>query len=191
MKKQQFITPIAEARWSYLLTARKQYDETKPPAFSTELLMPSASKEAQTFLKEMQEQFDKLHGLKAKRSQYAFPWGPDKEQGAALTVVKFKQAEMVNKTTGETFGAPKVVDANNNPWDGRSIGNGSKLRIKFDIYDWNRSAGCGISFQPKAVQVVELIEYEREGDGDGFDVVPGGFAVGAESDPFAGAEPLF
>ena len=89
MKKQQFITPIAEARWSYLLTARKQYYETKPPAFSTELLMPSASKEVQTFLKEMQEQFDKLHGLKAKRSQYAFPWGPDKEQGAALTVVKF------------------------------------------------------------------------------------------------------
>jgi hypothetical protein len=190
MKKQQFTSPIAECRWAYLISPRKQFDETKPPAYSTELLMPSASKEVQTFLKEMQEQFVQLHGVK-KRNQYALPWSPDKEQGDAVTVVKFKQTQFTNKTTGEPFGAPKIVDASNNPWDGRSIGNGSKLRIKFDIYDWNGSGGCGMSFQPKAVQVVELVEYGRDGDGDGFDVVPGGFAVGIESDPFAGQEPLF
>jgi urease beta subunit len=48
--------------------------------------------------------------------------------------------------------------------------------VGFDIYAWKAPSGVGMSFQPRAAQVVELVEYVgAKSAEDVFDVVPGGF----------------
>lgn len=179
MARQSFQAPLGTVRWCHLITARKQYDETKPPAFSTELLLPAAEASTEKFIKAMEAYFIEQHGAKAKRSQYAFPWGPDKEQGDAITVVKFKQAQFTDKNTGEAKPGPRIIDSQCNPWDGSIIGNGSKLLLKFQIYAWEGAAGCGLSLQPTAAQVVEFVPYERADDADAFAPVAGGYVAAA------------
>ena len=181
MARTTFQAPLAPVRWCHLITARKQYDETKPPAFSTELLLPSKEPSTAKFIKEMEAYFIEQHGAKAKRSQYAFPWGPDKEQADALTVVKFKRTQFVDKTTGDPQPGPRIIDSQCNPWDGSLIGNGSKLLIKFDVYAWEGAAGCGLTFQPLAAQVVEFVPYERSDAADSFAPVEGGYVAAAAS----------
>lgn len=181
MAKQTFQAPLGTVRWCHLITARKQYDETKPPAFSTELLLPSAEPSTAKFIRQMEAYFIEQHGAKAKRSQYAFPWSPDKEQADALTVVKFKRQQFTDKTTGQPQPGPRIIDSQCNPWDGAIIGNGSKLLIKFDVYAWEGAAGCGLSFQPLAAQVVEFVPYERADAAESFEPVAGGYVAGAAS----------
>ena len=181
MARQSFQAPLGTVRWCHLITARKQYDETKPPAFSTELLLPTAETSTQKFLKQMEAYFVEQHGAKAKRSQYAFPWGPDKEQGEAITVVKFKQQQFTDKATGEPRPGPRIIDSQCNPWDGSIIGNGSKLLIKFQVYAWEGAAGCGLSFQPTAAQVVEFVPYQRADEAESFAPVAGGYIAATAS----------
>ena len=179
MAKATFQAPLGTVRWCHLVTARKQYDETKPLAFSTELLLSSAEPATKKFIKDMEAYFIEQHGAKAKRSQYAFPWGADKEQGDALTVVKFKRQQFTDKNTGDPQPGPRIIDSQCNPWDGSIIGNGSKLLIKFDVYAWEGAAGCGLSFQPLAAQVVDFVPYERADAAESFAPVAGGYVATA------------
>jgi hypothetical protein len=179
MAKTTFLAPLGTVRWCHLLTARKQYDETKPPAFSTELLLPNAEPATKKFIKDMEAYFIEQHGAKAKRSQYAFPWSADKDQPDAITVVKFKRTQFTDKVTGAPQAGPKIVDSQCNPWDGSIIGNGSKLLIKFDVYAWEGAAGCGLTFQPISAQVVEFMPYERPDDAASFAPVAGGYVAAA------------
>jgi hypothetical protein len=178
MAIQTFLAPLGTVRWCHLLNARK-YDDAKLPAFSVELVLPSSEPATQKFIKEMEAQFIEHHGAKAKRSQYAFPWGPDKEQGAALTVVKFKRTQFTDKTTGQPQPGPKIIDSQCNPWDGSIIGNGSKLLIKFMLRPWDGAGGCGIQLQPTSAQVVEFVPYERPDDAASFAPVAGGYVAAA------------
>jgi hypothetical protein len=45
--------------------------------------------------------------------------------------------------------------------------------VAFDIYDWEGENGCGMTFQPSAVQVVEFVPYEQVDPTDGFEEVEG------------------
>ena len=45
--------------------------------------------------------------------------------------------------------------------------------VAFDIYDWEGENGCGMTFQPRAVQVVEFVPYEQVDPTDGFEEVDG------------------
>ena len=64
-------------------------------------------------------------------------------------------------------------------WDGAAIGNGSKVIVAFDIYDWDGENGCGMTFQPRAVQVVEFVPYEQVDPTAGFDELDGYSAASA------------
>lgn len=71
------------------------------------------------------------------------------------------------------------MDSRKQPWDGSAIGNGSKLRIAYDIFSWSNVEGPGLTLIPTAVQVVEHVPYNPDGGADGFDEVPGGATAGA------------
>ena len=45
--------------------------------------------------------------------------------------------------------------------------------VAFDIYDWEGENGCGMTFQPSAVQVVEFVPYEQVDPTDGIEAVEG------------------
>ena len=64
--------------------------------------------------------------------------------------------------------------------------------MAFDIYDWDGENGCGMTFQPRAVQVVEFVPYEQVDPTDGFeevedyttttDITAGDWTTGAADD---------
>lgn len=175
MAKETFKTPIGTARWAHLIQPRAQFDKTKPPAWSVELLLPATDKNTISFLSAMEDQLTALHGSKKKRSQYAFPFGEDKED-PTMMVVKFKIPQFTKKD-GTLSDGPRVVDAKKQPWNGEAIGNGSKIIVAFNVYSWESDTGCGMTFQPRAVQVVELVEYVAKDPAADFEEVEGGYSV--------------
>ena len=67
----------------------------------------------------------------------------------------------VNQGEGKVFGPPVTVDAEGNPWDTETpIGNGSKVKIRLDV--WEKKI---VTWH--ATKVLELEEYVADGDGLG------------------------
>ena len=50
-------TPLAEARWAYLVEPRAQMDPDKPLAWSVDLVMPAKDPKTIAFKKLLEEQF--------------------------------------------------------------------------------------------------------------------------------------
>ena len=168
MAKEIFRTPLADVRWAHLITPRPQLDRNKPMAWTADLLLPSGSEQTQSFLLAMEDQFIARHGSRKRRAEKGFPWKPDKEKPGEITVVRFKLPQF-QRRDGSLSEGPRIVDAKKQPWDGAAIGNGSRVIVAFDIYDWDGENGCGMTFQPRAVQVVEFVPYEQIDPTAGFD----------------------
>ena len=81
------------------------------------------------------------------------------EEGPAV-VIKRK----VNGPNGMVRKAPRLLDADKNDV-GVLVGNGSKVRVQYQEYDWtyNNKSGKGLDLQ--AVQIIDLVPY-KAGDGD-------------------------
>ena len=60
----------------------------------------------------------------------------------------------------------RVVDANKSPLDGGSIGNGSKGNVIVWQYEYSFAGRKGIGNSLTAVQVTDLVKYERTPDVD-------------------------
>ena len=72
---------------------------------------------------------------------------------------RFKLPQFTFKD-GNTSEGPTVFDKDGNLWNQKElIGNGSKMRIGYDIYAWgaDSTTGAGLTLQPRAAQVVEWL----------------------------------
>ena len=97
--------------------------------------------------------------------------------------VTFKRKVRNNK--GNLNRQPNVVDANKRLITETMIGNGSKVNVLYEPFEWNFGGKSGVSADLRAVQVTELVPYTTEED-DAFDVVPDGFTSDeAEDIPFS------
>ena len=163
-----FFSPVAPARWCFLIAARPQLDESKPKAWTVELVLSDDNPKHQAFLLMLKQRFTDVHGTVKKHSDKGQPWKPDKAD-PTKTVVKFKTLEFVREDGSKAAG-PQIIDSKRQPWDGSGIGNGSELIIKFELSAWDRKQeGCGLSLHPKAVQVVQFVPREEEDATDGFE----------------------
>lgn len=181
-KAKTLYSPLAEARWAHLVTPRAQMDESKPPAWSVDLVLPANDPKTIAFHKALEDAFIAEHGANKRRSDKGFPLKTDKND-PNLLVAKFKAQQLVRKD-GTTAPAPKIIDAKKQPWNGASIGNGSKLIVAFRIFPWTRPEGCGISLILKAAQVVEFVPYLEDDATDGFEEQAGGYTVPSFADEF-------
>lgn len=78
-------------------------------------------------------------------------------------VIKFKRKHTPPNKDGQPIeelgGPPSVVDKDKEPWDDTvSIGNGSKVKVAFTVYETKMGKGTRLD----AVQVLDLVEYETE-----------------------------
>ena len=97
--------------------------------------------------------------------------------------VTFKRKVRNNK--GNLNRQPNVVDANKRLITETMIGNGSKVNVLYEPFEWNFGGKTGVSADLRAVQVTELVPYTTEED-DAFDVIPDGFTSDeAEDIPFS------
>jgi hypothetical protein len=70
---------------------------------------------------------------------------------------------------GTKNSAPRVVDSKKTPISPDDlIGNGSKVNVAFDTYDYNVGGNQGVGSSLKAVQVIKLIEYSPSENLDEF-----------------------
>lgn len=91
----------------------------------------------------------------------------------------------VRNAKGNLNRQPNVVDANKRLVTDTMIGNGSKVNVLYEPFEWNFGGKTGVSADLRAVQVTELVPYSTEED-DAFDVVPDGFTSDeAEDIPFS------
>ena len=91
----------------------------------------------------------------------------------------------VRNAKGSLNRQPNVVDANKRLITETMIGNGSKVNVLYEPFEWNFGGKTGVSADLRAVQVTELEPYSTEED-DAFDVVPDGFTSDeAEDIPFS------
>ena len=151
-------TPIVEVRWCQLLgNARSnKFDPAKNPTWEIEIILENDNPEHVAWCESIEAQFEKLHEGEKKHTHW-LPIKADKEQPKKRQSCRFKLPEFTYKDGNKSEG-PVVYDAQGNHWPAEKlIGNGSKMRIGFDIYGWKAPTGAGMTLQPKGAQVIEWI----------------------------------
>jgi hypothetical protein len=154
-------TPAGIARYPHLNRPDTKFDDIG--VYSVNLEM--SEDDAAPFIEAVDGVFteflnEKKRELKKdKLKLHAFPW----ETNDGLVQLKLKVKAMGKDRAGETYSrAPKLFNAAGEIITD-NIGGGSKLKVAVVPYCWyTASLGAGITLQPKAVQVLELVTW---GDG--------------------------
>ena len=172
MATKTLTTPAGIARFPSLNRPDTKFSEVGVYKVNLEL----SAADAEPFIKQAEALFaefleDKKRELKKdKLKLHAAPW----EENDGLVQLKLKVPAMgKNKETGEEYSRkPTLFDAAGKEED-VNIGGGSKLKVAVVPYCWyTASLGAGITLQPKAVQVLDLVTWGDGGSAQayGFDV---------------------
>jgi hypothetical protein len=172
MANKTITTPAGIARFPSLNRPDTKFSEVGVYKVNLEL----SAEDAEPFIKQAEAIFaeflaDKKRELKKdKLKLHPAPW----EDNDGLVQLKLKVPAMgKNKETGEEYSRkPTLFDATGKEED-VNIGGGSKLKVAVVPYCWyTASLGAGITLQPKAVQVLDLVTWGDGGSASayGFDV---------------------
>jgi hypothetical protein len=172
MATKTITTPAGIARFPSLNRPDTKFSEVGVYKVNLEM----SSEDAEPFIKQIEALFaeflaDKKRELKKdKLKLHPAPW----EDNDGLVQLKLKvPAVGKNKETGEEYSRkPTLFDATGKEED-VNVGGGSKLKIAVVPYCWyTASLGAGITLQPKAVQVLDLVTWGNGGTAEayGFDV---------------------
>jgi hypothetical protein len=170
-------TPVGDAYWAKCLEPEEdRFDPDKPRSWSISWCGDQNDKPTISLMQLVEEEFARIHGEGAKPSKNAWPFREqtDKDgKATGLLEFRFKKNETTKK--GMTLMAPAVYDSHKNPWPANTlIGNGSKVKVAFSVWGWEDKFGKkGVSLSFEALQVLDLVPYERKDPGDAFGVENG------------------
>lgn len=147
--------------------ATKDYHYVEGTAYWAAVVAPNTTFEPQWKIdvcldEKARQQVEAIEGISIKNK--------DDERGDFISLKR-----NVEDRNGNKKPAPKVIDSQNNPWDDKLIGNGSRVVVKFHTYPYNYRGKSGVSSELDAVQVIDLVEYGNADDG--FKVRDGGYVV--------------
>ena len=180
-------TPVGDAYWAKCFEPEEdRFDEGKPRCWSISWAKDQGDKETLALMQKVVEEFIRIHGDGAKPSKNAWPFKEqnDKEgKATGLMEFRFKKNETTKK--GMVLQAPAVYDSHKNLWPaGELIGNGSKVKVAFSAWGWEDKFGKkGVSLSFEALQVLDLVAYERTAPADAFGV-ENGYVVDTPADSF-------
>jgi hypothetical protein len=187
MARQMLTTPVGDAYWAKCFEPEEdRFDEGKPRCWSISWAKDQGDKETLALMQTIEEEFARIHGDGAKPSKNAWPFKEqtDKEGNpTGLMEFRFKKNETTKK--GMVLQAPAVYDSHKNLWPaGELIGNGSKVKVAFSAWGWEDKFGKkGVSLSFEALQVLDLVAYERTAPADAFGV-ENGYVVATPADSF-------
>lgn len=170
-------TPVGQAYWAKCFEPEEdRFDEGKPRCWSISWAKDQSDKDTLALMEKIEEEFVRIHGDGAKPSKNAWPFREqnDKEGNpSGLMEFRFKKNETTKK--GMVLQAPAVYDSHKNLWPtGELIGNGSLVKVAFSAWGWEDKFGKkGISLSFEALQVLDLVAYERTAPADVFGVENG------------------
>lgn len=187
MARQMLTTPVGDAYWAKCFEPEEdRFDEGKPRSWSISWCGDQNDKATLALMQTIEEEFARLHGEGAKPSKNAWPFREqtDKDgKATGLMEFRFKKNETTKK--GQVLQAPAVYDSHKNLWpEGVLIGNGSKVKVAFSAWGWEDKFGKkGVSLSFEALQVLDLVPYERREPGEAFGV-ENGYVVDTPADSF-------
>ena len=158
MAKDLMRTPVVEVRWCKLLGEARanKFDPGKLPTWEIEILLDNNNPEHMAWVEEIESKYEELHGDAAKSAHWC-PIKPDKEQPRKRMSCRMKLKQFTFKDGNKSEG-PTVFNKEGGLWpETQLIGNGSKMRIGFEVWPWKSPSGAGMALQPKAAQVIEWI----------------------------------
>lgn len=181
MAREVQVSPRGEALWAKVLGEPVAFEDN-PRAWSVTLVLDPSDPETIAFTEKLEGIFTEFHGPSPKMSRNGWPFGEQTttdEKGRRVPTGKvefrFKRKEVTNR--GNTKQPPVVVDAKKNRWpEDKLIGNGSKVKVAFSAWPWDMAGAKGMSLELEMLQVLDLVEYERNVDPfdeeDGYEVPP-------------------
>jgi len=180
-------TPVGEGLWLHITEPDKKWT---PVAFKASLILDTEDAE---ILIEKLEPFYASKLAEMKESHPKKKWGryepweselDDDSKETGRTIFKFKQNAEIPTKSGEVFktkvvifdsgtktSPPKPVDLGT-----KKVANGSLIAISFEPYAYDNmtSTQVGVSLRLKAVQIIQMIEYNPGGSAS-FDTFEHGF----------------
>lgn len=193
MARALLTTPAGEGRWAKVFEPEEnRLDPTKPRTWGIELALPAESKECLALVQTIEGELARIHGAGAKVSDKGWPFKEDVDhetgQSTGKLLFRFKKNETTQR--GKTLSPPLVYDSRKNPWPADTlIGNGSTVKVAFSCWGWeNQIRQKGVSLWLDAVQVLDLVPYERVSAADAFGV-ENGYVVETPAAAFPAAEP--
>jgi hypothetical protein len=180
-------TPVGDAFWAKCFEPEEdRFDEGKPRCWSISWCGDQTDKETLALMQTIEAEFTRIHGDGAKPSKNAWPFREQNDRDGkptGLMEFRFKKNETTKK--GIVLQAPAVYDSHKNLWPaGELIGNGSKVKVAFTAWGWEDKFGKkGVSLSFEALQVLDLVPYERKAPADAFGV-ENGYVVDTPADSF-------
>lgn len=176
MNKQTITSPIGVAVYPRLTQPDTKFVEEG--VYKADIRVPL--KEAEPFMKKLADEYKAHTGKTPSKSDNSM-WVVDDEDNTVLFKMRVK-----NRTTkrGDLWDRkPKLFDSQLNPLVDVNPWGGSEMRVTCEIYAWSAGAKKGVSLQPQAVQIINLVEGgESDGGAFGFAATEGfvGAATGFE-----------
>jgi hypothetical protein len=219
LKLQRMTTPAGTAVWPWLNTPDTKF---KPEGeYRVGVSLPRSAPGVAEFMSTLEAAFDaaqtpvgnnQLLDVKGKIKRADVPWKDEldeKDQPTGNVVLNLKMRAKIQKKEGgvvvkEWDQRPDLFDAKLAPLDAQKVrvGGGSTVRVNFEVMPfYTKLVGAGISLRMRAVQILNLVEFQRGtgasygfGEEDGFAATeaPNSEAVPASAAPNStGAEPDF
>ncbi len=169
------VTPIGRCEWAKIIKPDKKWNSEG--TYSIDLILPEAEavpllEEARQAIAVEVERTKAEHPDKEINYSHTSPFKKFNDEGEPSYRIKFKQDAEVTPKGKEPYHVDiSVFDADGKEWDENvMIGNDSKVCISYRIYCWDVAVqgGIGITLKLRAVQVVNLVEYERDARSFGF-----------------------
>ena len=110
-------------------------------------------------------------------------WSIDEDdQGERTGTITFRcKVKNIRRKDGQIWDRkPKQYDTQNNVIN-EQVWGGTEYVVGAEVYPWTAGADKGISLQPVAVQIINLVGPSGDGDA-GFETIDGGFVGGFEAD---------
>lgn len=148
-------TPLGTAVYPRLKTPDTKFDDLG--IYKADVAIPMS--EAEPLMAQLGDIFKKHTGKAAKKAENTMWLFETDDQGEETgnVIFKLRIKNRISKKTGELWDRrPKMFDATLKPIDENPWG-GSKMIVSFDVYGWDAGGKKGVSLQPVAVQIVELV----------------------------------
>ena len=85
--------------------------------------------------------------------------------GITVKIGEGDKADQGSYVTAKTVRPPRVMDSKKNPWPtDKFVGNGSKIKVSINPYEWKFQGKSGVSASLNSMMVVNFIEYTGGGD---------------------------
>lgn len=159
-KYPSYRTPIGRLGYPFLQIPR-DYEGDEKFAYSCDLILPEeqAAPLCQAIDGWLEESKAKFKTKKQSYIPYEDTVDENGDPVEGFVTFAFKVQAKTETRSGRIWDRKPAIFTLNGEKVEEKVGSGTQARVNFQVYLWKNPAGAGVTLQPKAVMVHELVEY--------------------------------